>query len=210
MAINHALVSLQEVKDALGISPTDTASDAELEGVIEAASRLIERYCGRTFRSIVDTRRFTTNDPYSVRVDDLHQITTVATDDNEDGVAEIVWASTDYEPMPVNRDSLASGELQPWNELVVPAWGNRTFPAGVLKGVSITGRWGFVQSDLSTPEPIRQAALIQTTLIFRAKDAPFGVVAVGTEGGAIRMTQRLHPEAALLCEAYRKRGGLAY
>lgn len=210
MAIVYGLVSLQEVKAALGISPTDTASDAELEGVIEASSRLIERHCGRIFRSVAEVRRFTAMDNYEVGIDDLHEVIYVRTDDDGDGVAEETWPATDYELLPVNRAVSAAGELQPWNRLVVPSWGTRSLPAGLLKGVEINGRWGFVQNDYTTPEPVRQAALIQAQLIFRSKDAPFGVVATGVDGNVIRMGARLHPEAALLLEPYRRRAGLAY
>jgi hypothetical protein len=210
MAIVYGLVSLQEVKAALGISPTDTASDAELEGVIEATSRLIERHCGRIFRSVAEVRRFTATDNYEVQIDDLHEVIWVKTDDDGDGVAEETWAATDYEALPSNRAVVSAGELQPWTRLVVPSWGTRVFPAGLLKGVAINGRWGFVQNDYTTPEPVRQAALIQAQLIFRSKDAPFGVVATGVDGNVIRMSSRLHPEAALLLDAYRRRTGLAY
>ena len=210
MAIVYGLVSLQEVKAALGISPTDTASDAELEGVIEASSRLIERHCGRIFRSVAEVRRFTATDNYEVHIGDLHEVIYVRTDDDGDGVAEETWASTDYELLPVNRAVAAAGELQPWTQIVVPSWGTRVFPAGLLKGVAINGRWGFVQNDYTTPEPVRQAALIQAQLIFKSKDAPFGVVATGIDGNVIRMSARLHPEASLLLEPYRKRSGLAH
>jgi hypothetical protein len=45
--------------------------------------------------------------------------------------------------------------------------------------------------------------------VWNSRTAPFGVIGSADLGGILRMSRALHPEAALILEPYRKRGGLA-
>jgi hypothetical protein len=193
-------ISLADAKRQLDIA--DAADDAILERLITATSALIDSYTNRRFDNAVETRYYTPEDIGIVRIDDLVSATEVKTDDNADGSYETTWtAGTDYVPLPEN----ASTDGLPFNHVSTTPWGTKSFPVGTLKGLRVVGTWGFP----AVPEPVKIACLIQVTMLYRAKEAPFGVIG-SAETGIIRLGARLHPEAALLLEPYRRRTGLAW
>jgi hypothetical protein len=71
--------------------------------------------------------------------------------------------------------------------------------------VKVTGIFGWP----SVPAAVKQAALIQAGAIWSSRTAPFGVIGSQDLGGVLRMSAALHPEARILLEPYRLRGGLA-
>ena len=54
---SHALTTVNEVKNELEISPSDTSQDALIERLINAASEAIENYCDRHFEKAQVTER---------------------------------------------------------------------------------------------------------------------------------------------------------
>lgn len=198
MAITNGYVTLAEAKRLLDIS--DAIDDGQLERVIEASSRLIDEYTGRRFFQSLETRIYTTSNSGELKLDDLASLTDLLTDDNEDGTAEVTWVSADYALAPAN----AAADGRPYTSIFITPWGAREFPT-TLNGVEVTGNFGWP----TVPEPVRQACLIQVGTIYRSKEAPFGVIG-NAETGIVRMSARLHPEAQLLLDPYRRRLGLAW
>jgi hypothetical protein len=198
MAIANGYVTLAEAKRLLDIS--DAIDDGQLERVIEASSRLIDEYTGRRFYSALETRVYTPERFVEVKIDDLASLTDVITDENEDGTAETTWPASDYALLPPN----AALEGRPYTSIAITPWGAKEFPT-TLNSVEITGNFGWP----IVPEPVRQACLIQVGTIYRSKEAPFGVIG-NAETGIVRMSARLHPEAQLLLDPYRRRLGLAW
>ena len=192
-------ISLADAKRQLDIA--DATDDAILERLITATSALIDSYTNRRFDSATETRYYTAENPSIVRIDDLVTVTDLKTDDNADGTYEVTWAAGDFTTLPEN----AATDGLPSTHLCVTPWGTKSFPAESLKGVRVVGTWGFP----AVPEPVKIACLIQVTMLYRAKEAPFGVIG-SAETGLIRIGARLHPEAALLLEPYRRRTGLAW
>jgi hypothetical protein len=156
--------TLGELKAPGLLNITTTEHDALLSSYLEAASRAIDRYCGRQFyASGRMRRRYTATSPDLVFIDDLLSIVALRTDEDWDGVAETVWEPEEYVLQPYN----ALPKL--WVETTDPP--RRVFPTrrGV---VEVEGIFGYCQTG-EHPEPIRTACLIIASRLFRAGTTGF-------------------------------------
>jgi len=194
--------TLAEFKAAVGI--TDSTDDTALQSVLDATDTLIDLYCDRKtgFGTASETRFYTAEDYQYVLTDDLVSITTLQTDDDANGTYETTWTSgTDYVLAPRN----AALDGFPYTEIDTSVTWPRNFPKDVYLGVRVVGVFGFP----SVPAAVKQAEIIQAGAVWNSRTAPFGVIGSADLGGILRMSRALHPEAALILEPYRKRGGLA-
>jgi len=194
--------TLAQFKAAVGI--TDSTDDSALQNVLDATDTLIDLYCDRKtgFGTATETRYYTAEDYQYCLTDDLVSITTLQTDDDANGTYEITWTSgTDYVLAPRN----AALDGFPYTEIDTSVTWPRNFPKDVYLGVKVTGVFGFP----SVPAAVTQAEIIQAGAVWNSRTAPFGVIGSADLGGILRMSRALHPEAALILEPYRKRGGLA-
>ena len=194
--------TLAEFKAAVGI--TDSTDDTALQSVLDATDTLIDLYCDRKtgFGTASETRYYTAEDWQYVLTDDLVSVTTLETDDDANGTYETTWtAGTDYVLAPRN----AALDGFPYTEIDTSVTWPRNFPKDVYLGVKVVGVFGFP----SVPAAVKQAEIIQAGAVWNSRTAPFGVIGSADLGGILRMSRALHPEAALILEPYRKRGGLA-
>ena len=194
--------SLAMFKASVGIS--DSQDDIALQNVLDATDTLIDLYCDRKtgFGTATETRYYTAEDFQYVLVDDLVSVSSLQTDDDANGTYETTWtANTDYILAPRN----AGLDGWPYTEIDTSVTWPRNFPKDVYLGVKVTGVFGFP----STPAAVTQAAIIQANAVWASRTSPFGVISSVDLGGIIRQTRALHPEAALILDPYRKRGGLA-
>lgn len=193
--------STEDLKAALAITATDAADDALLHTIAETASRLIDDYTGTQFYSVTGGTAYYTAKSYGVvEIDPFASITSVATDDDGDGVFETTWAATDYVAHPLNYSLLE----RPITALQVTPDGNYAFPMGLVKAVRIVGNLGWPND---VPAQVKQAAILTGTTLYESRKAPFGIVG-STETGVLRMSSRLHPEAQLLLEGFRLHDGV--
>jgi len=201
MAITNGYATLAQIKGALRI--TDTVDDTLIEGAAEAASRLIDGYCSRSFyQSGTVTRTFSTADSIYVQIDDLAGTAiTVQTDPGGDRSWSVTWAATDYQLEPLNGVSDGIS----WTYDRIRAVGDYVFPtdnAFADEGealVRITGVFGWP----AIPKAIETACIIQATRIFKRYDSPLGVAGFG-DFGAVRVSRFLDPDVEQLCMPYRK------
>jgi hypothetical protein len=194
--------TLAEFKAAVGI--TDSTDDTALQNVLDATDTLIDLYCDRKtgFGTASETRYYTAEDYEYVLTDDLVSVTTLQTDDDANGTYETTWTSgTDYVLAPRN----AALDGFPYTEIDTSVTWPRNFPKDVYLGVKVVGVFGFP----AVPAAVKQAEIIQAGAVWNSRTAPFGVIGSADLGGILRMSRALHPEAALILEPYRKRGGLA-
>jgi len=194
--------TLAEFKAAVGI--TDSTDDGALQSVLDATDTLIDLYCDRKtgFGTASETRYYTAEDYEYVLTDDLVSVTTLQTDDDANGTYETTWTSgTDYVLAPRN----AALDGFPYTEIDTSVTWPRNFPKDVYLGVKVVGVFGFP----AVPAAVKQAEIIQAGAVWNSRTAPFGVIGSADLGGILRMSRALHPEAALILEPYRKRGGLA-
>jgi hypothetical protein len=195
--------SVEELKSRLNI--TDTVSDFELELAVQAAARAVESYCGRFFYQIAETRTYVPYDLYELPVDDLVSVTSMATDQDGDGVFEQSWvAGTDFQLSfgIWEFNANVTGEARPYTHIrAINAVGGGkffpyTWPFSRLDRIQIVGVWGWP----AVPYRVKQAALQIASELFKLKDSPFGLAGT-SEFGMVRLPRGGNPYvASLLCD----------
>jgi hypothetical protein len=195
--------TLAEFKSSIGI--TDSTDDTPLQSCLDAADQLINNYVDTKVGFGVtssQTRYYTASRWDFVLTDPIVTVTTLATDINGSGSYSQTWSANDYVLAPRN----ASLDSRPYTEIDVSPFSTAqlNFPTGYLE-VKVVGTFGWP----SVPAAVKQAALIQAGAIWSSRTAPFGVIGSQDLGGVLRMSAALHPEARVLLEPYRLRGGLA-
>lgn len=173
----------------------DSTEDPTYADVIDAASKAIDDYCGRTFvvptqataRLFRPTRTLTA-------VDDLDDIASttdlaVAVDTSASGS---FTATTDY-AAETNRDGM-----------VVAIRSTVFFPYSSVRPrtIQVTARWGWP----ATPDPVKRACLIWATRLVNRRNSPTGIVGFGEYGG-VRLST-VDPDVRSLLAPYRDLGGL--
>jgi len=199
MSITNGYTTLQSVKNALIIPLDNYEDDGYLEATIESVSRMIENHTGRRFYATSETRYYSAINSDEVMVDDLLTVTTLKTDDDEDGTFETTWTTSDYHLMPMN----AATNGRPYTWIETSGYGSYSFPVNVKKGVQIVGSFGYC-AITSLPKPVAEACKLQSIRLFKRKDAPFGVIAGGELQQGMTIPD-LDPDVKMLLSAYVRR-----
>jgi len=175
-------VGPEELKDRLGIP--DTSDDSILTSVCLATSRWIDRFCGRHFFRVTDTRTYQPESIWLLNTDDLASVTTLKIDGDGDGVFETTWTQNTQFMLRVGEgqfNQLSFGELKPYTQVQVIGGSNFfpfIWPFVHLDRVQITGVFGWPQ----VPPVVAQAALLIASDWFKLKDAPWGVAGIADLG----------------------------
>lgn len=194
MAITNGYATLAQVKAALRI--TDNVDDTLLEMAIESASRAIDEYTNRNFYNAgTAVRYYAPSDDFNVTIDDLVSLTTLETMSDTDQVYNTTWTATDYQLEPLN--GIADGITQPYTH--IRAIGDYTYlTLGGEATIKVTGVWGWN----SVPIQVTQAAVIQSSRIYKRLDSPLGIIS--GELGSMRVGSRIDPDVAQLIDGLRK------
>ena len=192
-----ALCSVADVKTALGIE--DNIDDTSISLAVDAATAMIEQYCGRQFTQDANAtaRIYVATNSYLVHVDDISTTSglIVKTDPGADGTFSQTWTTSDYQLEPLNGK--ISGQTWPYH--TIRAIQSLYFPMDYGQAlIQITARWGWP----AIPNAVKQAAIIQSITIFKSPDAPFGATPF-PDTGILRLRSALHPTAAALLNEYR-------
>lgn len=197
MALGDSYATLVELKARLEI--TDNADDTRLTDALSAASRGIEKFCGRQFNkaTTATTRVYYPRAGCWVDVDDIHTTTdlVVKTDEGDDGTYETTWSTTDYQLEPLN--GIVDGETG-WPYSIIRAVASRYFPATSQRApVQVTAQWGWN----AVPASVKEATLVLAEDVFKLADTPFGAGGFGEFG---RIRARENPHVAMLVGPYRR------
>lgn len=186
--------SLPELKQVLDID--DAASDVDLERALEAASRWIEGYTGRTFAlETAQTRDYYPDTAYVVRTPDLVAITSIAVDEDGDRTFGTTLAPADYQLWPLNEPTFQEVRIWPLADDV--------FVPGRL--VRIVGSFGCTV-DGQAPVEVRQSALLLASRFYkRVREAPFGVLQ-STDLGQFTRLSGSDPDVVALLAPWRLSG----
>jgi hypothetical protein len=203
MAITNGYTTLTAMKTFLSIA--DNSDDTLLEGMVEAASRSIDRIANRRFYldANASARQYRAYNEVIAYVDDIGTTSglLVALDEDGDGVFETsLTLNTDYLLDPLTASSLG----RPFTQLTIVnttyTW--PVFPGifsnGLRPGVQVTARWGWP----SVPDDIETACQILTADLYKRKDSPGGILGLG-DLGAIRMSP-LGRDVTAMVRAYKK------
>jgi hypothetical protein len=198
--------TIDDVKEYIKGEDQRSGNDTRIAAALSVSSRLIDRYCGRSFSAdaVASSRLFWADARLLVVADDFWTTDglVVATDTSDDGTADTTWTASEYLLEPLNGivDGVAGF---PYYRL--RATMGRTFPvAGRRPRVHITAKWGWA----AVPEPVRQACLHLTSTIYKMEDAPFGIAALN-DFGPLRMSPDLTRHVASMLDPY-VRAGVVY
>jgi Phage gp6-like head-tail connector protein len=205
MAITNGYATLTEIKNFLSIPVSDTADDSLLEGLVESASRSIDRIANRRF--YLDTsataRQYRAYSDVFVYTDDIGTTSSLSVSIDEAGngtYSTLLTLNTDYILDPLT----AAAKSRPFTQLTMVS-SSTSFPIfpglfgnGLRPGVQVTARWGWP----SVPDDINTACLILTADLYKRKDAPGGILGLG-DLGAIRMSA-MGRDVSSIVRAYRK------
>lgn len=207
MAITKGYATLAELREKLSLTTANTAANTQLEQIIEASSRWIDRYCNRRFYGVAETRYYTAEDGHYIEIDDLRTVSALKTDDNGDGVFETTWAATNYN-LKYGDSYNAALDDKPYTNIEVAESGTKTFPIAIRKGVLLQGTFGYIASTNANncPDPIHDAALLIAERIYKRKDAPLGVAGQAPLGQQpVRVPSlTVDPDIKALLDPYRK------
>lgn len=191
MANEYAELAI--LKEMLAVETDDTSRDSLLSKALTAASRSIDRACGRRFYLDATASARTYNPegkvvygPLGARllIDDAGVAPTLV----EVGSGTSFTSFTDYETGPDNaivRGRAVTSLLSPSS-----SWGHGT------ARVRVTAQWGWP----AVPEEIEQATLIQASRLYKRKDSPEGVMG-SSEWGVVRLSRR-DPDVWALIEHF--------
>ena len=151
----YSYLSLTDFQSRIQASSPTTADNARHRAALEAASRQVDRYTARQFQPYTATHYYRAVSSLRLSVDDLLSITTLKTDNNNDGTFENTWDSNDYDLLPYN----APAKRIPYYgiEITDTGLGNQTFPT-VKRGVEIAGVWGYWLDTEDTGATINEGA----------------------------------------------------
>ncbi|MEU5094943.1 phage gp6-like head-tail connector protein [Streptomyces sp. NPDC020996] len=186
--------TLTALKSRLSIEADDTSRDTLLTSALGAASRSIDKACGRRFwldaapvaRTYRPAGRVARGaDGELLLVDDIGSATSLVV---ETGSAASWTAVTGYETSPDN--ALVDGQAITGLRRLGGSWGAST------GRVRVTARFGWP----AVPDDITEAALIQASRLYKRKDSPEGII--GSAEWGVRSLSRRDPDVWALIEPY--------
>lgn len=194
MALGDNYAALAMLKTRLDLTRND--DDGRLTAALIAASRGIEKFCGRQFNTAAapTARKFRPTSHGLCLVDDFQTLTTLKTDDSNVGSFGTTWAATDYELEPLN--GVVDGEAG-WPYWRIKAVNARPFYCYPRATVELTALWGWA----AVPAAVTESCLIAAEEISKLKDTPFGIGGYG-DFGVIRV--RDNPFTARMLNPYRR------
>ena len=195
MTLSNAYATTDEFRAYCRI---DSAADNTLhEGVVAAASRMVDRYTGRRFwqDGTVVAREYHADSPSCVQVDDISTTTglIVKSDINADGTfAQTLTITTNFLAYPLNAaDDVPA---RPFTEIRIVDSLGTGFAVGPRPGVQVTAKFGWA----AVPDEVKLATILQAQMLWNAKDARGGILSASVDGFATRMSRFLHPQAEIL------------
>ena len=202
MTLTNCYVTLDAVKDELGRS--DVSNDARIEAAINSASRQIDDFTGRRFwqDTNVVAREFYADD-YSELISTVEQPFDISTatglivklDTGDTGTfGTTLTINTHFILQPTN----AADDSEPFTAIrLVDSLYSFPMSSSGRPGVQITAKFGWA----TIPDPVVQACLIQSVLLYKATDAAMGGLSFG-DGAFLRVRGGLNPIAQSLVDRY--------
>lgn len=194
--------SIDQAKAYLPGEDQRSSNDLNIAMALDSACSAIDRHCGRTFvkSTTASARTFAALSPFSALVDDFWSTSglVIKTDDDDDGVYETTWSTSDYDLRPANGGTAMGITGSPWWEIV--AVGDRTFPVSTLRlPIEMTAKWGWS----SVPEPVVLSTLNLTGTLRKLRDVPLGLAGFQDFGG-VRVPVDVFRQVTGLLVPYRR------
>lgn len=184
-----------------------TGEKATMDNIINAVSRMIDRYCGRRFFLTTETKIFTPVCASRLFIPDLMSLTSLKTDEDMDYTYENTWTTSDYSLVPYNAQSYST-ELTPYNCIEVKYNSNYYFPTS-KKSTQIIGSWGYCiattgATEATCPHDVKEACYLQCIKQYTRRKTP-NVVLGASAFGTIEIPEALDPDVKFLLSPFVKR-----
>ena len=189
MPVGGTYISAQELSASLNIQ--GVADLSEIDRAIKAASRAIDKLCGRVFYNAetASPRRFRPEFTTLVSTDDFHMLAGVTVDTEHDRTFATTLAAADYDLEPLNP---GPGEPYTGLRLVTPLSSRRT------PMVEVTAIWGWPV----VPPQVEQACVFIAKKLLARRQSPDAIAAV-TDQMAVRVAST-DPDAQALLAPLRR------
>lgn len=185
------------VRNAAITDATDPDTNEELVA-LEAAARVIDVHCNRSFRPeeqtaserIYTARWIGGEYRYAVYTDDFFDDTGLEVSYDTTGDGD--WG-----------DPLTTYRLLPLSPLPGKPYTGLLFNRGTAVGmgkerIAVTALWGWEE----IPSAVKLANLMQAARFLKRRDAPFGVAGSPDMGNELRLLAKLDPDVAVLLSGY--------
>jgi len=202
MTITNGYCTLADLKHSnrLTINDSDSVADEMLEAIIEGVSRKIDNECHRFFYlTSSQTRWYTPVTSEYVFVDDIpadSDISSVATDTNDDGAIDDTFTTADYILEPHN----APLDGWPYQKITRRKSGQFLFPKNIDRSVRVVSAFGWA----AVPKPIIEACKLQSERIFMRGSTPIGSLSMTAIGKMTLNIPGLDPDVMDLIGVYIK------
>ena len=175
----------------------DGSQDAQLQMVLDAVDRAVDRYCGRHFTLEINvTKYFYPQSTDELQVTDLVTIDTMLSDTRGDRSFTLAFDPEDYELLPY-VDSMGS-EAERFDLIRIWPTSSHSFSPGRL--VEITGDFGYIEAG-GTPPDVKTACLILGARWWKRREAPLGILNNVDLGQFDRLTKE-DPDVLTLLSPY--------
>lgn len=200
MTVTNGYCTQAQLRTYLVDSGSNLSSEL-LDRAVNAASRAIDRHCGRRFwqDSGVSTRTFIIRDQNHAFVDDISTRTGLIVKIGVDGVnyPTTLAIDSDFILEPRNADQFAGATFDAYAFWQIrPTLSRWLYTSPTVPTLQVTARYGWS----AVPDEVTAACLLKAASLFKRKDAPFGVAGFG-EFGAVRIS-RQDPDVVDLLSAY--------
>jgi len=188
--VSNGYVSTAEIKSTLAIK--EQFADADIRLAIESASRAIDGYCRQQFYlgPAAETRTYSPISSDYLMIDPASTITTVTVQ----GTA--ITLGTNFSKQAAN----AALDGRPWDTL--RSLSGYVWPRGIPDSVTVLGQFGWT----SVPVAVKQAtSILASRLLRRGREATFGVIGFGVDGGAAPIADS-DPDLEMLLMPYYRNG----
>jgi hypothetical protein len=202
MTISNGYLTIEEAISYVGRN--ESRDTYELEDVVTAASRMVDRHCGRHFyQATADAREFDVDsDGYTVTFgafNDLVSVTSVAYDNNDDGVYESTLTASQYQLLaPVQGQAPGTWPYTQLRNVTSTLLPSPPTASGRERLIRITGTWGWP----AVPPEVKQATRILVAELAKLQDAPL-MVAGFSEFGVVRVSSSMPARARQLLQPFR-------
>jgi len=209
--------TLDDLKSYLRVA--DDIDDVTMQSAITAASRSIDKFCGRQFgqASAAEPRYYIPQrDPgnyhkiprWYVEIDDLFTTTGLQIE-TANGT---VITTGQYRLFP--RNAVSKDQPYTWIEFSSEYTGSNWYYASYYGGgfsgfdrdneLTVTAQYGWTEVPLA----IKQATLMQANRWVMRRDAPFGIAGSPQDGSEMRLLAKLDPDVAVAIRPYYRMWGV--
>jgi hypothetical protein len=181
----HRYLGVEQFKES-GQLQGQTYADEDITRAIEAASKGLENAYNTAWTlgaNVAEIRFYTSWGDRTAILGDVMNASAIAVDYGFNQY-DVTLTASDYMLEPASSGLIAnSGDGTPFQMLrLTRSFGRYYFPEGVNR-IRVTGRFGWEK----VPSGVTGAVgIIASRLLRRTRDAPFGIIAFGSDGAALR------------------------